>query len=102
MSITDVLIGPWGSSAAVSIMGAFLVYFVKRSLNRYDKHIENQYRKIGNIVREDLKKHDELKDVINQIRVDLSVVSTQVEGLGKLIDKINTQGCSWCRNKQKD
>lgn len=99
MTIQDVIYGAWGSSAAVSIMGAFLVFFVRRSLAKYDKHIENQYRKIGEINRDQLKKYDEIKDSINELKVNLGIVNTQIVGLGRLIDNINRKGCRSCREK---
>lgn len=93
MNVQDVFSGAWGSSTAVTIMGAFLIFFIKRSLMKYDAHIEKQYEKINKLHENQAKKNEEIKDSINDMRVKMSIVSTQVEGLTKSIDKINSKGC---------
>ncbi len=97
MNVQDVFSGAWGQSAFISILGAFLVFFVKRSLVKHDAHVTNQYKEIANMKKEQLKRHDEIREDINEIRVNLGIVSTQVQGLTKALDKINMNGCNKCR-----
>lgn len=90
--------GVWGSGAAISVMGAFLVFFLKRSLTKYDRHIERQYAEIARIKAKELERFDISKDAINDVKLQLGIIETQVESLSKLIDRINLNGCRNHRN----
>lgn len=84
MESLGTFIGPVVSGVITTIVSSFIVVLIRRSLTRYDKHIDRIY------------------SAQNRMAVELAKCSTKIEGMGKLIDKINTHGCSWCRKKQRD
>lgn len=101
MDMQDVFSGVWGSSATVAILGALIVFFVKRSLIKYDKHIENQYKAVSKAKEENRQQHSQVKDSMTEVKIEIGIISTQVKELTKTIDKINLRGCSWDARKDK-
>lgn len=76
--MTDMLMTGAVNSGGAALIGALVVVFVKRSLANSD--IKN---------READKKLNEIAAIINDLKVQVGVVAAQVEGLGKLIDRIS-------------
>lgn len=90
MTIQDLMSVVSGSGGGALISG-FMVWFVKRMLVKYDERTKDQYKKM-----------DQVKESMSDLRVQIGIISTQVEGLTRLIDKINSNGCKYCRNRDKD
>ena len=76
------LAGQWLTGAIASIASATIIILIRRSLNRFDKHIERIYSKQ------------------NEMGIDIAKCTTRLEGLAHLVDKMNSQGCNWCRNRR--
>ena len=90
MTIEDLISSAMGGGAVMAIIGALILFLIKRMLSKNDK---------DNAQRDETLK--DLSNTIGDFKTAIAVLSTKVEGLGKAIDKIHSNGCSWGRRNGK-
>ena len=77
MTIQDIMSGAWGAGGA-SLVGAFIILFIRRFINDYDKKTTSLERKIT-----------KLDETINHLQITITKLNSDFIYVQKVVDKLD-------------